>query len=149
MLPYLAKAAFIITLFVTAIIFLASVSQTLVAPDTLAAGGQGGATSFLEGLRQAKNVDPTLGAAEVEPNSIIESVINWILGISAVVALAVIIIGGFMYIISLGDENRAALAKRIVFYAIIGLLIIGLSFFIINEVNKILTGGHPSDLPPR
>ncbi|MBI3256078.1 MAG: hypothetical protein HYZ63_03855, partial [Candidatus Andersenbacteria bacterium] len=42
--------------------------------------------------------------------------------------------GGFLYVISGADEGNAKKGKQIVTYAIIGLIIIGLSVAIVNFV---------------
>lgn len=60
--------------------------------------------------------------------------INGFLTIIGVVALAVLIWGGVLYIISIGDDGRINTAKKIIIYAIVGLIVIGLSALIVNVV---------------
>ena len=59
-------------------------------------------------------------------------VINALLTIIGVIALAVLIWGGVLYIISLGDDGKIASAKKIILYAIVGLVVVGLSGLIVN-----------------
>lgn len=66
------------------------------------------------------------------PEGLIATVIRRFLVIVGTVALALVVWGGFVYLTSAGNENRAALGKRIVLGAIIGLIIIGLSAVIVN-----------------
>lgn len=63
---------------------------------------------------------------------VLKDVINILLSLLAVLAVLAIVIGGVAYILSFGDENRAGLAKKIIWYAIIGLIIAILSALIIN-----------------
>lgn len=83
---------------------------------------------------------PNSGIIKDDVVTLLTKIINWLLGIAAVVALLVIIVGGIWYIGSLGEEKQLGKAKHIVMYAIIGLLVIGLSFAAIQAVRKILTG---------
>lgn len=72
-------------------------------------------------------------------NELIIRIINIILGIAAVVAVLMIIIGGFRYIISAGDEKQTSGAKKTIINAIIGLVIIILAFAIVSVVNNTLS----------
>lgn len=72
---------------------------------------------------------------------LLKSVILWLLSLVAVLALLALIVGGIMYIISFGDESRAERAKKIILYAIVGLLIVGASFVIIQAIANFLSRG--------
>lgn len=95
-----------------------------------------------KGINDVENAfaQPNSGVIKDDVVTLITKIINWLLGIAAVVALLVIIVGGIWYIGSLGEEKQLGKAKHIVMYAIIGLLVIGLSFAAIQAVRKILTG---------
>ncbi len=62
----------------------------------------------------------------------------WILSVLlsavAIGAVVVLIIGGVMYLFSFGEEDRAKTAKRLILYAIIGLLIIGGSLLLVRTL---------------
>lgn len=60
--------------------------------------------------------------------------IKFLLTITPVAALAVIIYGGFMYVMSVGDERKASHAKQIIIYGVIGLIIAGMSLAILKLV---------------
>src|SRR5688572_9593705 len=62
----------------------------------------------------------------------IEKIVNVFLGLVAIVAVIVIVYAGVKYIISLGEEDEAEQAKRMILYALIGLVVIGLSAVIVN-----------------
>lgn len=103
--------------------------------------------TLLEGFHEVQDEvvanDPSL-LNSVDARSVLERIILGILGLVAVVALAVMIWGGFTYITSLGDEQRASTAKRVILYAVIGLLLIGASFFILEVVRDILLREDPA-----
>lgn len=69
-------------------------------------------------------------------NGIIIRIINWILAIVLAVDVLMIIIGGFMYVTSAGDEGRAKKGRTTVVNAIIGLVIIILAYVIANVVSN-------------
>lgn len=69
-------------------------------------------------------------------NGLIVKVINWVLGITLAVDVLFIIIGGFLYITSAGNEDRAKKGKTTVINAIIGLVIIILAYVIAQVVSN-------------
>lgn len=97
--------------------------------------------SLKESLSTLSNVAneagiPDRGSAE----EILVDIINWLLAISAIVALGALIWGGFSYITSLGDEKKVDKAKNIIKYAVIGLIVILLSFVILTAVRSLVGG---------
>lgn len=64
---------------------------------------------------------------------------NWILGFVASMAVLAIVWGGIKYEYSLGDQNTATEAKRVIKYALMGLVIAGISYaLVVVFVNTIL-----------
>lgn len=78
--------------------------------------------------------------AGTDANSLIRTVIQWILGITFGIAVLFLIIGGFWYITSAGNEETAAKGKSTVINAIIGIVIIALSWVIVNVITGLVTG---------
>jgi hypothetical protein len=65
----------------------------------------------------------------------ISNFINVILiGPAATIAFGALVGGGYLYMTAGGDEGRISRAKNIVIYALLGLLIIGISGIIINVI---------------
>lgn len=80
---------------------------------------------------------PTECAQPVEERELGVSVgqlINVILGILAVVAVLVIVIGGIMYTTSAGDMARVNQARNMIQYALIGLVVALLAWALVNFV---------------
>lgn len=73
-----------------------------------------------------------------QASQIIISVINILLGLSAVLAVAAIIWGAVRIITSLGNQQGVESGKKIIFWAIVGLMIIGFSFAIIQLIGQAL-----------
>ncbi|MCF7846655.1 MAG: PKD domain-containing protein [Candidatus Gracilibacteria bacterium] len=76
-------------------------------------------------------------SAHTSLRAYIRNVLNFILSFLGIIAIAVIILAGFMYVTSLGDDGQKDKAKKILQYAVIGILIILLSYAL---VNTLLTG---------
>jgi hypothetical protein len=58
--------------------------------------------------------------------------INPLLVLSSTVCVAFLVFGGYTYLMSSGDEERARRAKRIILFSIIGIIIIGVSGVAVN-----------------
>jgi uncharacterized membrane protein YwzB len=80
-------------------------------------------------------------------SGLIRMVINWLLGIAFGIAVLFLIIGGFWYITSAGNEETAEKGKKTAVNAIIGIVIIILSYVIVNVVSNLVAssggGGTP------
>ena len=80
-----------------------------------------------------------LGSSNTFPGLIL-FIINAALGIVGLLSIAFIIYGGFQYITSRGDEEQASAGKKTLTNAIIGLVIILLSYTIVTVIFRALTG---------
>jgi heme/copper-type cytochrome/quinol oxidase subunit 2 len=87
---------------------------------------------------------PAGGPAASTANSVgdlIVFIINIALGIVGLIAVLFLIIGGFRYVTSAGNEEAAGQAKKMITNAIIGIVIIILAFVIVRVVvNALATG---------
>lgn len=61
-------------------------------------------------------------------------IVNLFLSLVGVIAAIYIMYAGFRYITSQGDEKETAAAKRMIMYAVLGLIVIGLAAVIVNFV---------------
>lgn len=64
----------------------------------------------------------------------IRFIVNFALGLVGILALAVLVYGGFRYVVSRGEENEIEVAKGIITNAVIGLIVIGIAAAIVNFV---------------
>lgn len=77
----------------------------------------------------------TANAAELcQLEGLFGNVLVYVLGFAGVVLFIYLLIGGFKYITSGGDPAQASAAKNTITYAIGGLVVIVLSFFVINLI---------------
>jgi hypothetical protein len=84
------------------------------------------------------NCSSTTGQGTTKIDGFITDLVNIFSIIVGVVAVIMIIVGGFRYITSGGDSNNISSAKNTIIYAIIGLIIVALAQFIVQFVlNKV------------
>lgn len=62
------------------------------------------------------------------------NIVNFFLFFLGLVATLMVIYGGILYVTSAGAEDKVGTAKKIIMYAIVGIIIILLSFALINTV---------------
>ena len=78
---------------------------------------------------------------EADPEEIVVNIINWILGILALIAVIMILIGGFKWMTAGGNEEKVEGAKKLLIAAVIGLVIIlaawGISVYAIERLLNI------------
>ena len=74
---------------------------------------------------------------EVEGADLVGFIVNmlqWLIGLAGLVAAAVLILNGFMFITASGDEPKIQKATKGITYAIIGLIVAAIAFLIVNFV---------------
>ncbi len=69
-------------------------------------------------------------------SSLIINVINILLGVAFLVAVLFLIIGGFRYIASAGNEEAAEKGRNTIINALIGIVVIILSYVIVRVVSS-------------
>ena len=90
-----------------------------------------------QGKPAAKIVNP-IGAATV--TQVLVNLIQWLLGISAIIAMLALIVGAMRFILAMGKEQEIVKAKSIMLWAIAGFVLIILAFVIVNVVPRVLGG---------
>lgn len=90
-----------------------------------------------EGLRCPGEGTGGVGITAV--NGLITLVINYLLGITFGLAVLFIVIGGLRYIVSGGNEESAEKGKKTILNAVIGVIVVIMSYIIINLVVNTVT----------
>lgn len=79
-----------------------------------------------------------------DTNSFMNTIVtigNVFLTLVGVIAAVYLVLGGVRYIMSEGDSSQTEQAKKTIIYALIGLLVIGLSAAIVNFIISDVVGG--------
>ncbi|MDP2669678.1 MAG: hypothetical protein Q8O99_01345 [bacterium] len=66
--------------------------------------------------------------------NVVKAAVNRVLGILALIALLILLYGGFLMVTSAGDEEKYKKGFTILKHAAIGLLLIGVAWFIISLI---------------
>jgi hypothetical protein len=112
---------------------------TLLAASPLILGHAGVAHAQLNKNFQC-DASTGLRCTETSVPQIFKTIINWALGIAFGVAVIFLSIGGFRYITAGGNEESAEKGKSSVINALIGIVIIVLSYVIVNVVANLVQG---------
>jgi len=98
-----------------------------------------------QGLCSGINLDVSGKCRTGNPNQalthFVRNAINFLSVIVGVVAVTMIIIGGFRYVTSGSNDSGVTSAKNTILYAIIGLVIVALSQIILHFVLKNIANG--------
>ncbi len=90
------------------------------------------------------NLERNSGLGNANPQEVAANVIAWILSFLAILALILVIYGGFIWMLSRGNEEDVKKAKDILSGALFGLVIIlasyGLTAYIFENVVNITAG---------
>jgi len=84
------------------------------------------------------DVSSTLGLGEADLEETVIAIIQWILGLLGLVGVIMILYGGFTWMTAGGNEEKIEKAKKIISAAIIGIIIVILSWAIVTYSLSIL-----------
>lgn len=89
---------------------------------------------------QLPNLDPLRADAfaALGVGGILVFIIRGLFTIAGVLAVLYIILAGYQYITSAGDPAKAEKARNGVLYAVIGIVVIALSYAIVNAVTDVI-----------
>lgn len=80
----------------------------------------------------------TLGTNGTDPREVIANIINIALGFLGVIAVGIVLIGGFKWMTAAGNEDKVEEAKKILGAGVIGLVIVlsawALASYVINTI---------------
>lgn len=80
----------------------------------------------------------------LDPGQLMSQVINFLLVWGGAIAVLFVIIGGFRYIVSMGNQEGVEKARQTVLYAILGLIIIFLAYLAVAYLLGDILGVKPA-----
>ncbi|NTW22488.1 hypothetical protein HGA34_03005 [Candidatus Falkowbacteria bacterium] len=108
-------------------------------PAVAANAGAFAPTTDLWGGQQAA-VNAGIGLTNNSPQVIVARIINVTLGFLGIIAVVIIVAGGFKWMTSGGSEDKIGEAKKLMAAGVIGLIIIlaswGISRFVISSISN-------------
>ncbi len=91
-----------------------------------------------------ENIGGTLGLGNADLKQTVINIIQWFLGLLGLVAIIMILYGGFTWMTAGGNEDKVDTAKQIISAASIGLVIVLISWAIVTfviQTTSNVTGG--------
>ncbi len=93
---------------------------------------------FAADLDVGANYASNIGLGDKDPREIAASVVNISLGFLSIVAVIIILLGGFKWMTAAGNDDKVDEAKKLITAGIIGLIIIlaawGIAKFVIDKL---------------
>lgn len=123
---------------VTSLLCLSLLAYALFVPNVAAIGLDLGIGQDPDAKNEIDKSGLPKGNAAQQIANIIVTAIEILLSLSAILAVGAIIWGGITYTMAAANEHNAEKGKKIIFWAVIGLIITGLSFFIVQLVGRSL-----------
>ena len=74
------------------------------------------------------------GVGDTDLMTLIYSLINWAIGIAALICVVVLIVSGYKYITAAGDEGKVESATKTLTFAIIGLVVCFIAVILVRFV---------------
>jgi heme/copper-type cytochrome/quinol oxidase subunit 2 len=89
-------------------------------------------------------VSDATGLGVKDPRAIAAQIINIILGFLGIVAVVIILLGGFKWMTAGGNEDKVGEAKKLIVAGVIGLVIIlasfGIATFVLTQLGAAVAG---------
>jgi heme O synthase-like polyprenyltransferase len=74
------------------------------------------------------------GTGQTDLMSMIYGIINWAIGIAALLCVVILVVSGYKYITAAGDENKVESATKTLTFAIIGLVVCFVAVLLVKFV---------------
>lgn len=117
-------------LIVPRVVYAAEGNSSLVAAVTCPTGSKRGSAPTYADC----NLPEDLPTKDVPTTA--QTIINVMVSVVGIVAVAVIVIGGILYVTSTGDASKAKRAQHTILYGVVGLVVAILAYAIVNFVLK-------------
>jgi hypothetical protein len=83
-----------------------------------------------------EDVGNTIGVGTADLKATVINIIQWVLGLLGLIAVIMILYGGFIWMTAGGNEDKVSTAKKIITAAVVGLIVILLAWAIVTFVVK-------------
>ncbi len=116
---------------------LAMLTALFVSPDVLFAADPGG---LIQDFDNPSRIAGNTGG-EGDFRTLLLTFLDFFLGFLGLLAVLMVIYGGFLYITAAGEETKTENGKKIIIYSVVGIVIILIAFALVNTVLSGLAQG--------
>jgi len=103
-----------------------------------------GAGAVVNGAEAFTGVGSLPGKFKTDPREIAKKIINFVSGFLGIIAVVLVLVAGFMWMTSGGEDKKAEEAKKLLFNAVIGLILIlatwSIAYFVVDQLGKLIRG---------
>ncbi len=92
-------------------------------------------------MASAESLTPPDGVP-TDPMTLFNRIITWVMGIVGILAVAMVVWGGVQITLSGGDKDKHGKGIKAITYALIGLVIVLISYSIVAIVGNAITTGN-------
>lgn len=102
-----------------------------------------GDLSFAEAISDEDQIEfvEELTGGESDLKSLLNTILSYFLGFLGFICVIMVIYGGILYVTSAGNDENVGKAKKILLYAAIGIVLIMISFALVNTILGAAAGG--------
>lgn len=93
-------------------------------------------TAYAQSSFSIESIGTKLGLGEADLKQTVLNIIQLVLGLMTLIAVVLIIYGGFVWLTAAGNEENTEKAKRIISAAVVGLIIILLAWAVVIFVAR-------------
>ena len=120
---------------ITRVITFVGLLGLLLAPTVTMADAAGNPSDVDWGIT---DINTAIGLGSDDPRAIAARIINVVLGFLGIIAVVIILYGGFIWMTAAGNEEKVGTARKIIIAGIIGLAIVlaawGIAKFVLNSL---------------
>ena len=91
-------------------------------------------------MAQSITIPNPLGSGGKDIPTLIDTIATWLLGIGSTIAVIIVIWAAFLFMTSGGNVERVTMARKTLWYAIIGIVILLLAKGVTSIIQNFLSG---------
>jgi len=91
-------------------------------------------------FNSGQSVASSGGLAQGTVSGILQTVMNWLLGLLGIGAIISFVIAGIIYLTAAGDEGKTEQAKNMMTYAIIAIVVALIGYVVVKTVSGLVLG---------
>lgn len=104
-----------------------------------------GAGSVVNGAEAFTGVGSLPKGFKSDPRELAKKIINFISGFLGIIAVVLVLIAGFQWMTAGGDDKKVEESKKLLFNAVIGLVLVlatwSIAYFVVDQLGKLIRGG--------
>lgn len=89
-----------------------------------------------------QNISSIVSGRCYTTGGLISKIVSWLIGLSGAIAVLIFMYGGYRYMVSAGNAEAATAGKKIMQWALIGLVVVILAYTVVSVVTRFILSGE-------